>query len=671
MSTKTARRKAALLAVALGACIALPGSAVASHETPINHHTCKPGVGEGCPEFELNYFVGAQNAVTDAASSLTFEFSQPDRHMPVMRADYFIPKGWRFGGLSNLDPALKPDGVTPATSCNDIYAANGQLQNAEALSAATGMRVQVEANRPFNDDLDEAVEPIDPTLDGAGIPIQSEEAPPYEYGVRNPGGTDGSRFPSVSFLNWNGTSANLCYYHRNNVIDDDIGAPAEFKQAATLTRLAADPNFDWKLSLDVSNVYKNQALRDEQASILQHDLTLPELTTGNFNRNDVTGELSSVPFTKTPTDAGVYTFKGVFSTCSDGLDNTTATGCAGDTFTTKTAEQAIQISPPGSNIRHDFGKITGPFTSGLCFNATCPLGLLEGVTGFDATWSEPALPPGTAVKGYVLVVAEPGNQKSRYFRRIITHPSLSGDPDYSATACPAGVCKTNLQFPLQSTDGSTTLIGDTKYHLALITMYTDGLMRSDGLCDDGTGPGAVCGPSVPKLKIIQPGISTSQVLMRPDDWPQTFVEVLDDDSNGSYDLVTNRLLFVDYTRQRAEFVIWNTNSKVTVFGTSSQGILGDDDAGLGATVFGSSIAPAAQNWLVSGVTVPGLGAVGTFLLVDPKNPGVLPPTLAGMPYVNADINCPLISDLLNTANFGIFTSFYYSGTCLAYVMTPL
>ena len=154
--------------------------------------------------------------------------------------------------------------------------------------------------------------------------------------------------------------------------------------------------------------------------------------------------------------------------------------------------------------------------------------MVRGATSYNATWQEPVMPNGVEVKGYVLVVAEPNKQKTRYFRRIITNPDFAADPDYNASACTGGACTTPLNFPLQSTDGSSTLLGDGSYHMALITLYTDSIRRSDGRCDDGTGVGSSCAPTVPKIKVIDPGVSTWQILMRPDAWPDVFVEPMDD-----------------------------------------------------------------------------------------------------------------------------------------------
>jgi hypothetical protein len=658
MTTRShARRKVVFAMAALGAALTLPGAAVA--EPPKNHHTCDPSAASACPAFEVTTLFGVQNPSTSDYSALTFQFGQPDRRMPVMRADYYIPNGFGFSGLSNLDPAKQSDGITPATSCSDIYSAAGGLEGkAEALSSATSMRAIVGAARNDPDEIDQAL-----IATGAFTAFGGDT---YDF----------TQNRSVTFLDWDGTTARLCYLNRNATITTDYGIGGNLVRMATLTRLPGDPNFSWRLSLDVSDIYKDATFRDEVGSILKQDITLAEQTFGNWNRDETTGELSTVPFARTPDVAGNYAFHGVFSTCAGGLDQSTPTGCkdigaagSADDFTSTSLDQVVQISPPASNIRHDFGKITGPLTPALCLNPYCPLGLVTGQNGFDVTWQEPQLPPGSGVKGYVLVIAEPGKQNTRYFRRIVTNAAYSGDPNYSATACSGGTCTTNITFPLQSTDGSYTLLGDGKYDMGLITMYTDTIRRSDSRCDDGTGPGASCAPSVPRIRVLEPTISLSQVIIRPDDFPLRFIEHFDDnngtcncDPNRTFDPVTNRVLLVNFTMKRAEMIIWNTNGLPTIMHGSSNGIIGDNSLG-GITNFASpAIAGATKNWQIAGVVDGGITgeAVGALAIYDLKNPGLQPPAIAGLPTTG---NPGLCSEF-----FGFITFNSSLGECMTYEM---
>lgn len=640
-------RKAIALAL-LGAALILPGSAKADHSPPINHYTCTP---PNCPGFVVSSSFGVQNPVTDAPSALHFTYGQPDRAMPVIRADYFLPKGWRFGGLSTLraaQDATDPDAGTTPTDCNDgIFGGGGGVSRAEAITPDTGMRVFVAALRNNSTTVGHAIDyagAFDPSF------TQADAGNQYDYGYRNPGGTvEGSRNPAVVFLDWDGTTARLCYYHRNNAIDNDWGstAPQEFIQPATLTRLSGDPQFDWKLSIDVSSVYNNDFNEGEQTSILKHDIGLSEVTAGNWNRHPVTGLPSKAIFSHTPTDPGDYPFRGVFYTCAYGLSGT-GNGCddggapgAADDFTSVVKDQIVQISPAANNLRHDFGLMTGAgdFTSRLCNSANCAAGLVLGSNSFTASWKPPALPAGVGVKGYVLVIAEPGNQASRVFKRFVINDPL--DPDYDATVCSGtgGTCSLPLSFPMQSTDGSTTLTGDGKYNLALVTMYTDSLRRSDGVCDNPTGAtaaaratGVTCAATVPRIKVTDPGVSTWQVLLRPHAWPNKFIATSGDNNNAPYEPFINRLMLIDWANKKGEFIIWNNNDKVTIYKASSATIIGDASMGGLASFFSPSLAGSTVNWRADFVVEPvGSAARGIFTTYDLKNPSVQPIAIAGAP----------------------------------------
>ncbi|MDX1448421.1 MAG: hypothetical protein R3246_05095 [Acidimicrobiia bacterium] len=656
-SRKRTPRKAAIAAAILGATLILPGSAVASHNPNniIDHHTCDPASSTGCPTFEANFKVRVQNPTKNAASAVQFQFSQPDRHMPVMKADYYIPTGWRFGGLSNLDPAVQADGVTPATSCSQVHTGTGQVSRAEILSADTGMLVQINSRRTDNpDDLSEAEESLvnrpvfGPTPNGAAI----------EYGVRNPGGaSEGNRWPSVSFLNWDGTTANLCYHHRNNT----TAAPAQtFLQSATLTRLAGNPDYDWRLSIDVSSVYRNADVKDEQGSIIEHHLALGAITAGNWNK--FMGSPQKVTFSRTPLDPGNYPFQADMFTCAEGLDDSHATGCRNGTYVAQTLLDEVAITPAPDTIRFQAGQVTGPATDGLCFNDYCPLGLIRGESSFEVSWNQPNLVEGQKVKGYALTVARPGNQASRKFFRIITDPDA---PGFNAGACgPAGgdpICTFELNFPMQSTDGSTTLTPDKKYHLALVTIYDDG-RRTDGLCDEAVGVGTTCDPNQPKLNVQEPGISTWQVLMRTEDWPNAYVEILDDSSNSTFDPVTNRLLLVDYALKEAELVIWNTNGDVTSIRNSSNAIVPLPTGGGLIEFHSGTSAGSTTNYVVSVVADPFGGAQGGYVHWNVKNPDLNPPDVAGWAEVNNNnFGCWFFDP------FGLEIFVPYSGDCVVFL----
>jgi len=642
MTRKRIRGKFAAAVTTLAIAATLPGSALATHGNKINPHTCDPQVAPGCPAFDVSMSVGVQNAVAGSPTAIQFNFGQPDRSMPVMKADYYLPKGWRFAGLSDLDAA------GTAQNCSDLaptgmYNATGGFSQAEGLGADTGMRVihntpddlgfsqdgYISRNNPRDEYEDTYIELYDPAAENGTV---------RDYGVRNPGGAEGTRAPSVVFLDWNGTTARICYYHRNNPVD---ARARDYRQTALLTRLSDDPLFDWKFSVDVGNVMTNAFMREAEGSLLSHHVGLPALTAGNWNRHPVTGTLSRAAFSTAPATAGTYTMRGVFSTCAESLDPTTASGCTNDALVSRTIDQATNILPAEDALRHEYGVLTGPKTAGLCNNSLCPMGLLLGEDAFMTTWSQPLVAAGTAVKGYVLVIAEPGQQGTRVFKRIITNPDLASDPDYDAAACAESGCSLDLSFPMTSSDGSTTLAADRKYSLALVTMYTDTPRRSDGVCDNPTGAteadrgaGTPCPSSVPEIKVFSPGYSALQVLFVKHAYPHVFVETWDDTNNSTYDGLTNRLLLVDFDLKQTEFILWNTNDQVTRYFARTNTIVGANGIG-GVVVAGSqTIGGPTRNWQIAvEVGDPFFGAVGTVLFYDLKNPGLTPPAIAGLPEV--------------------------------------
>lgn len=635
---KRITRKAAIAAAVLGATLILPGAAVADHDPNNirNPYTCDPAVPDDCPHFEASFFVRVQNPVKNQNSAVQLSFEQPDRRMPVMRADYYLPAGWRFGGLSTLDASAH-------ATCVAAHNASGQLQQTELLSADTGMLLQVDGRRvddPTSED--EAINAVaDPLLGPGG------NSSAIEYGVRNPGGTEGNRFPSVSFLNWNPVGgvdglgeATLCYHHRNNSSFNSV--QTTFIQEAKLTRISSVPGFDWRLSIDVSSVMKDPEADNVRASILRHHLALGALTAGNWHRHPVTNEFQKVPFSRTPLSAGPVTFRADLFTCADGLNQAHATGCDNGTFVGQTLTKVIDITPAPDTTTFDWGKLSGPATPGLCANAVCPLGLVRGTNSLNVTWNQPALVGDQEIRGYALTIAKPGNEASRKFYRLITDPVT---PGFNAAVCgPAGgnpSCSFTINLPVQSTDGSTTLLASGKYHLALVTIYSDG-RRTDQRCDETvpplTGEGVDCPAGTPRLNVKpEPGISSWQVLVRPEAWPVAFVETWDDTNNATFDDYTNRLLLVDFALKEAELVIWNTNDDVTSFRAVSNGIIGDNASGSGVIEINNGTnAGATQNWVLAAVADPIFGnATGTFARYDIKNPGLNPPTLGGWPELGA------------------------------------
>lgn len=612
--TKGTKRFAlALIAVVF----ALPGVASA------DHLTCTPS---NCPSFVVGMDAKVSFASTDTPSSITFDMSQADEAMPAVQVDYMIPKGWKFG-VNQIRPGQNPSGA-PATSCADVYSsaaptasAPRALQRAETLGAKVGMKVQIDNNRTIEGD------PIDNAAFGYS------DIAPIEFGYRDPASND-KRSPSVAFLNYDQSAgvARICYYLQNNAPGSPPSLRAAYLLEGQLIRIDGDPAFGWRLHLDFADIIKSSWFGTNHGSILLQTLGLEAVTGSRWNRNPVTGQPEAVVFSRTPSTPGAYEFRGIFSSCADGMDlPNTATGCKNNNLFSKTVSETIQITAPAAGGPHGFGRLRGPVGTSA---VPAGYGLIKG-NAATVSWTQPVVGPDEAIKGYAVVVAEPGNQDSRHFEYLVTNPALETDPNYREIcgADGAGVCNLQLGFPLAGL--AQPLPPEGLYDVALVTIYRDG-HRTDGLCDNGTAQGATCDPRLPAFYREGTGISTWRFYITEKPWPNVFQE-----NRGSGATAGPAYtLMVDFAEKRAQFIIWATPyapcgavcqpwwepARPGVYSGTDVGIAGD--ANNGVISFGSLYLNQGKKWRFDGAIQPNGGNVrGVFTVYDTQYIGVRMPNV--------------------------------------------
>ncbi|HEX9775826.1 MAG TPA: hypothetical protein VGB83_09635 [Actinomycetota bacterium] len=664
---KVGRRQAILAIAVLGAAIVAPVGARAADPPPPDHWTCDRTVPGACPDFVASAGVSG-GTIVNRFNDLRLEFSQPDRVMPVIKAEYYIPTGYRFA----LNEVPLPTFDNPAdATCSNILGSDGGLKRATGISLATSLHANSNPVRGLRtgDDVDEAVDAVNP---GSNAPV----APTNVYwGIQpqNNSSPQNNR-PSVSLLSWDDTTARMCYHHKTPSAGDATTIDADF----TLERLSDNPDFDWLVTFDMSKAFVGRTWWEtEQASVRNFTLNLGAVTiptrecqdgidndgdglidnadqrgcyfqsrtaTGGYNNptyapldsseadhpfvdkngngDEDPGEwlpdrcadcggpgLNGVGFARTPADPGHYEFETRLYSCRDGMTNG-GNGCVGGAESDPIVQtKTITVAPPPAGPTVDYAKITGPLSSDLCTGTGCFLGLVHGTNDFTVTWNEPP-PSGVEIDGYVLTMAQPNDQDGRYFRRIITDPSLSADPDFDASTCASGACSADFSFDGLVSYQGIPMRGDTKYHIVLTTIY-DGGRRTDGLCDDPDGIGVPCDPSSPPLKVIdEVGENVLQLLHLEDQWQIGFVEVLNSSATNNYDPVYNRILVVDFDTKKARLIVWNNNPQIDVYaGTSS---LTQGAAGSGGTISFGSNNPRSTNWRVDALYDPFSGVNGYF-----------------------------------------------------------
>lgn len=526
-----------------------------------------------CPGFNASVEVGTSGKYVNLTSSLTFRLNQPDGAMPILGVTHMIPRGWRFS-VGSVRPALRTDG-SPAQACNEIYSNLGNHRNNKAATLGSA------ENLGFGG--------VVADTDGTREKGPRNQTPrPTKFGTY-PGKSAGGGGPgSVPFIAWNPDTetASMCMYLYSKdyrldyaadptdacnlrgsgyeqvdtaVKDPNCEAAREHLVDVTLQKIKEpDPDaasFGWKIDYDLSSFYRNAFLFGQHFSPLAHELVIGGLSAGNWNEAEA-GVRSPVTFSRTPSQPGSYPFETRLTACEDGMASPPAADvCRAGKRRTHAVLRTVDIDlPPSSSIR-DFARISGPTgPSGM----PSTYALIRGTSSMKVTWKQPPPNPLLAVKGYVLVVANPGDQDSRHFEYLVTNPAVAG---YDKRALcnedgRAETCSLTLNFPLPGL--SKPLDGDGFYDLALVTLYTDGT-RTDGRCDDGSGIGAAC----PDFKVVAPGVSIWHVLMRSDKWPNAYVETQSFRASGGgfRRAAPAFMLMVDFELQRAEFILWRANPK--------------------------------------------------------------------------------------------------------------
>lgn len=603
--------------VRLGLIIALlaPATARATH-TDCTHASNVSWGDEtpACPEFSPEFSATVDDPWVDAPTNITYRWVQNDDESAAISTTLLVPRGWNFATAS-VRPGEDVSGVRAddpgfgaSVECADLYdpGTPRKLVRGEGLSPNIGMQMYVTTGSTR-------------TLVNFG----------------NSSGP-GTRKPNISFLRWNGSTgtADVCLYLYSG--DSAVANAREFILPATLAQISGNPTYGWSISIDLDQIARNPVLFVANASVVYFYLSLPGVTGGNWNTDPADpSRKSPVAFSRAPSTPESTALGITWDTCRDGLRAPGAlapgqTPCRNDATIRFSASRTIEIMlPPTTTYAVDFGRLTGPgkipgidppYGPSTTPNIAEGFGLVTGHDTANVTWTQPGeeragvrvFGPQQTVRGYVIVVAKPGDQEGRYFEYLDTMRYLvdsynevvedgDGDPVANPRFDPRRPCGTRgtddacsfpLKFPKTGTGGAI-LDGNAKYDVALVTVYADG-HRTDGLCDDGTGPGARCAPGQPGLKVRGTGISSWQFIMRTTPFEnrylQTFVVIYDSatgrpsgctvDSNEGveaggarlgtgnglyvcagagaplYWTLPDYLLLVDYPRKMAEFIVW-------------------------------------------------------------------------------------------------------------------
>lgn len=524
MSFKTPRassKVARLIAALLGLSMALPGVALANHtDCTQSRDIASEPTPEDCPEFSPDFLGVINNPYIDAPSTINFRWFQADHESSAIDATFFVPKAWRFAMTEVRPGGLVP---SPTTQCSDLYEATSPraLAYGEGLSGGVGMQLAVgSASRSIAD-----------------------------YGnTSGPGG----RKPSLSFLRWNPetpttpASADLCMYLYSE--SSAVAGANEFFLPVKLVKLPEDdPTYGWTLEIDLGPIVRNATLMPLGASIRYFQITINAITGGNWNIDAATGKKAPVVFSRTPRDPETTALRGDWTACTHGLaPSNEPSPCRENETLSVSASRVINITPPPT-VRHnlDYGRLKGPgglpgVGGGIGPYAVDGFGVVRGTNTPTISWSQPGVGPDDTIRGYALAVAKTGDPTTAHWERYVTqkflvdsnnNPTTIPNPEFDESRSPcgadgkAGPCSTKLEFPLGPNGGTVgpLLDGDGKYDLALVTIYADG-HRTDGRCDDGTPPGAICDPNLPGITVSGTGISTWQFVMRTKAWPSTYAE---------------------------------------------------------------------------------------------------------------------------------------------------
>jgi hypothetical protein len=190
----------------------------------------------------------------------------------------------------------------------------------------------------------------------------------------------------------------------------------------------------------------------------------------------------------------------------------------------------------------------------------------EGSSSVKVEWTQPGTNAFDLIKGYVVTIGIPYQPARVYQLRLVSDPT-SGEYDASKDPCApngtASTCSVTLTFPLTDATGGT-LTADGYYGISVATIFRDG-HRSDGRCDNGTalGTAAPCSDGTTPA-FTAPGVTSTELLIRSRDWPSVFAHEY---TVGTPKLHVTQIyvLFTDFSKQEAEFVVWKPYGKSYTF----------------------------------------------------------------------------------------------------------
>lgn len=648
---------------------------------------------DGPPVFDPQVQFLTSSTYTNTPSSIAFRWGRTDNGAdgtkPVVQGTYFAPRDWQFAwsSLRTADVSEGPFAGTPV----DKKDGNGGYVTGHAPSCAdviVGEDSPEDQNTAFDNDDPNARDHAPANLGHAenlagGIGMRMSADPSYDQQPEgsfsrvsvNYGYAGGNR-PSLSFLNFDGNTANLCLYlwsssaaisHYDNgtpgcrtadfifagancsADDKHYESSREFIVPVTVTRMpTTDPNYSWRIDYSLAAVYRDQWLNGtEPATQRNHNVVLTELNLylndlagGNWNINPVTGRSENVTFSKTPNIPGTYNFRSILYTCEASLDPVNVTGCANGNLVSDSHDGSIVVTRPPNNVVHDFGALTGPTDGGGALAGT-GWAVIRGTTKVKISWTQPPVNPNAGIKGYELSVAVPGNNQRRHVEYVVTK---DGDPNFDMRA-PCGSlgtdasCSLTLDFAQGLNTMEVPLPKEGKYDVSLVTIYTDGTRTDyyrDGKCDNGQPLGTACNATATPPQVVAPGFSTWSFFITPTDYPMAFAEVASYQISGTKGPISKRapfyLLLVNFNTRRGMYVITNPHGgNASIYQAASNQIVGDSSVGGGISFGSADVAGHQVNWRFDGAApgalVLGHGVDGVFTLYDLKGA----PALSGMP----------------------------------------
>lgn len=660
---RTNKAGARLLAVLAALSMGLPAAGALAADVT----NCTPGgatapdPANDCPEFSPDYNPTIEKPWASTITSITQRWDQQAGESNPVSVVFKFPKAWNFAVKS-----VKDSGIYSALNSDDANCQLARIANSEVISAAGGLILKSKSGATT-------------TFTGSNSRVLFLH-------------TDEVTLPDTTVFR----SVLLC-------IQFGADSGPTYSIAARLESISGDPTYGWSMSMNLDRIARDP---NNKGTSLTTNKTMSYFTVGiagisagNWNVN-AAGKLSPVIFSRAPFDPETTAMSATWQVCRNGVRAIGATyappapgqtSCNDDNVLTLTAERPLTIMlVPNTTYALDFGRLTGPNRiantgTGVSSNPiqVSGYGLVKGTNVANVTWTQPGgvvdgvrqYGPDATIRGYVLVVSQPGIQDARHFDRFMTQEfevdvnnyvvkDGSGQPVPRSGFDPNGPCGTDgtsnactfkLKFPMTGV-GGMLLTGNAKYDLALVTIYADGF-RTDGLCDDGTGPGAICDAGRAGHDVVRPGISAWQFLMRTEQYANVYMEYyltgksgscfsqgptssipgtppnqqgfgngIDGCTSANKNVQPRFILFLDYATKRADFVIWGPTSATalhsnlpfvwgyTQVGISAQNgpdkdysgqsnaIQGTNDTGV--VSFGSNFKPdgSAESWRFDGIT---------------------------------------------------------------------